>query len=397
MSAVKILSNIYWVGAIDWNMRHFHGHTYTTKRGTTYNSYLIVDDKITLVDAVHASFAKELIENIRQVVDPGKIDYIVANHVETDHSGAYPELLKLCPKAKMFGTQKCKEGLQKHYYGNWDFQVVKTGDKINLGKRTLQFIEAAMIHWPDSMFTYCPEEQLLMPNDAFGQHYATSERFDDETDPAVLMEEDAKYYANILWPLSSVIARKLEEIKTSGLPIKMIAPSHGIIWRRDIKKAIDAYTGWSQNKTKPKVVIAYETMWGATEKMAYKMSQGLTDAGLEVKLYDVAVTDRTEIITQMLDAKGYLFGSSTHDNDMLTIIGGFLAFLKGLKPRNRVACAFGSYGWAGGAVKAIEEIVKEAGITLAQPGLSVQYVPDENELKRCYEYGKEFAKIVKAG
>jgi flavorubredoxin len=394
MAGIEILPDIYWVGAVDWNVRTFHGHTYSTNRGTTYNAYLILDDKITLVDTVLGAFASEMLERIRQIIAPEEIDYIIANHVETDHSGALPEVLKLCPKAKIFGTEKCKEGLYRHYYSNWDFQTVKTNDKLKLGKRMLTFIEAPMIHWPDSMFTYCPEEALLMPNDALGQHYATSERFDDEVDQYVLMDEATKYYGNILWPLSSVILKKIEEVKKSNIPIKMIAPSHGIIWRKDPMKIINAYASWAKNETKPKVVVVYETMWGATEKMARKIVEGITAAGISVKLFDVALSDRTEVIKEMLDAKGFLFGSSTHDNDMLPNIAGFLEFLKGLKPKNRIAAVFGSYGWAGGATKEIEGVLQATGIEIIQPSLSVKYVPDENEAKRCYEYGTEFAKKI---
>jgi len=395
MSSITILPDIYWVGVVDWNVRTFHGHTYTTKRGTTYNAYLVLDDKITLVDTVYGPFANELIENIKQIIPVEKIDYIVANHVETDHSGALPEILKLCPKAKVIGTQKCKEGLYRHYYGNWDFQVVKTGDKLKLGKRTLTFLETPMVHWPDSMFTYCPEEELLLPNDAFGQHYATSERFDDEVDQCALMDEAAKYYGNILWPLGSVIIKKIEEVQKLNIPIKMIAPSHGIIWRRDPGKIINAYVAWAKNETKPKIVVAYESMWGATEKMARTIVRGITDTGIKVKLFDVTVSDRTEIIKEMLDAKGFIFGSSTHNNSMLPALEGFMEFFKGLKPKNRVATAFGSYGWAGGAVKEIENILSETGIELAQPGLSVKYVPDTDETKRCYEFGRDFANKIK--
>jgi len=391
MSSQKILPDVYSVGVVDWNVRTFHGHTYSTNRGTTYNAYLILDEKTALVDTVLGSFSAELIENIKQVIPPEKIDYIIANHVETDHSGSLPHLLKLCPKAKVFGTQKCKEGLYKHYYANWDFQVVKTGDKLQLGKRTLSFIEAPMIHWPDSMFTWCPELGLLMPNDAFGQHYATSERFDDETDACALMDEAAKYYGNILMPLGSVILKKIEELQKMNLAIKMIAPSHGIIWRKDPAKIINAYLGWAKNQTEKKAVVVYESMWGATEKMARKMTQGITDSGLKVKLFDVATSDRTEIIKEMLEAGGFLFGSSTHDNDMLPAMAGFLEFVKGLKPKNRIAGVFGSFGWAGGAIKEIEGVLKETGIQLAGESLAVQYVPDESQMKRCYEYGKEFA------
>ncbi|MEW6170154.1 MAG: flavodoxin domain-containing protein [Candidatus Omnitrophota bacterium] len=392
---MEISNGIYWVGAIDWNVRTFHGHTYSTKRGTTYNAYLIIDEKIALIDTVYTPFSKELIEKIKEIVPPDKIDYIIANHVEIDHSGALPEILKLCPKAKVFGTQKCKEGLVKHFYVDMDFGVVKTGDKLKLGKHTLNFIEAPMIHWPDSMFTYCPEEQLLLPNDAFGQHYATSQRFDDEADSCALMDEAAKYYGNILWPLSSIILKKIEEIKNLNIPIKMIAPSHGIIWRKDPAKIIDSYLHWAKNETKPKAVIVYETMWGATQMLARKISQGLIDNGIEVKLFDITQADRTEVIKEMLEAKGFAIGSSTHDNDMLTTIAGFLEFLKGLKPKNRLGCCFGSYGWAGGAVKNMEDILKETGIEIVLPSVSVKYVPDENELKRSYEFGCDFANKIK--
>lgn len=397
MAYLKILPDIYSVGVVDWNVRTFHGHTYTTKRGTTYNAYLILDEKIVLVDTVMSSFADELIENIKQIIPVEKIDYVIANHVETDHSGALPEIMKLCPKAKVLGTAKCKEGLYRNYYGNWDFQVVKTGDKLNLGKRSLTFIEAPMIHWPDSMFTYCPEEQLLMPNDAFGQHYATSERFDDEVDQCALWDEAAKYYANILWPLGAVILKKIEEIIKMNISIKMIAPSHGIIWRKDPSKIMNAYVSWAKNETKKKVVVVYETMWGATEKMARKIVEGITDVDLSVKLFDVATSDRTEIIKEMLDSKGFILGSSTHDNNMLPTIAGFLEFLKGLNPKNRIAAAFGSYGWAGGAVKEMEDILRQTGIELVQLALSVKYMPDEKELVTCYDYGKNFSQLVKGG
>lgn len=395
MSAVKIAPDIYWVGVIDWNVRHFHGHTYTTKRGTTYNAYLIVDEKVTLVDTVRSGFTDEMIEKIKGVVPIEKIDYIIANHVEPDHSGALPRILELCPKAKLYGSAKCKDGLDKNYYGDWDFNIVKTGDTLKLGKRTVKFIEAPMLHWPDSMFTYLVEDEILMPNDAFGQHLATSERFDDEVDQGVLMDEAAKYYGNILWPLSTLVSKKIDEVVKLKLPIKMIAPSHGIIWRMDPMKIVQAYGEWAKNEAKGGVVVVYETMWGSTEKMARAIVEGATDAGVSVKLFDISQADVSEVIKEMIFAKGYLIGSSTHDNDMLTFMAGFLHFLKGLKPKKRIGAAFGSYGWGGGAVKSIEGILKETGIELAQQSLSVRYVPNEEEVKKCYEFGKEFANKVK--
>ena len=395
MNPYEIKKGVYWVGAIDWNVKNFHGHTYTTQRGTTYNAYLIVDEKIALVDTVYGPFADEMIERIKEVIAPDEIDYIVANHVETDHSGALPEIIKLCPKARVLGTAKCKDGLYRNYYGNWEFQVVRSGDKLPLGEKTLTFIEAPMLHWPDSMFSYLIEDELLLPNDAFGQHYATSKRFDDEVDNAMLMDEAAKYYANILWPLSPLVLKKIEEVSKLNIPIKMIAPSHGIIWRKDPMKIVNAYVKWAKNETKTKVVIIYETMWGATEKMALKIAQGLIDAGVEVKVFDINQSDRTEVIKDMIDSKGYLIGSSTHDNGMLPAIAGFLEFFKGLKPKNRIAAVFGSYGWGGGAVAEIEKILKEAGVETPQDSLSVQYAPDIKEVNKCYEWGVEFAGRIK--
>ncbi len=395
MSAVEICSGVYWVGAIDWNVRNFHGYTYSTKRGTTYNSYLIMDDNITLVDAVYKPFTEELIENIKGIVDLEKINYVVVNHVEPDHTGALLELLELCPKAKVVCNAKCRDGLNKYYYGNWDFHIVKTGDKLKLGKKTLTFLEAPMIHWPDSMFTYCKEEELLMPSDAFGQHLATSERFDDEIDESILMDEVAKYYANILWPFGSLILRKIEEVQKLSIPIKIIAPSHGIIWRKEPSKVINKYISFAKNETKPKVVIVYETMWNATANMAIKISQAIADQGLSVKLFDINKADRTDVITEMLDAKGFIIGSSTHDMDMLPNLAGFLEFLKGLKPINRVGACFGSFGWSGGAVAHIERFFKEMNVAIVEPSVVVKYMPDEDELKKCYEFGRNFTKNIK--
>jgi len=393
--STSLVNGVYWVGVVDWNIKNFHGHTYNTNRGTTYNSYLIIDEKIALIDTVYAPFSKEFIERIKEIIPPEKIDYIISNHVETDHSGALPELMKHCPNAKIFCTAKCKEGLYRYYYGNWNFQIVKTGDTLKLGKRTLSFIEAPMIHWPDSMFTYCQEEKLLMPNDAFGQHYATSKRFDDEVDQSILMDEAEKYYANILWPLGSIIQKKHEDIQKMNLPINIIAPSHGIIWRKEPGKIVNSYTSWVKNETRSEAVIVYETMWGATEKMARKIADGIIAEGVKVMLFDVAQSDRTEVIKAMFGAKGYLIGSSTHDNDMLPTIVGFMEFLKGLKPKNRIGCSFGSHGWAGGGAKNIESLLKESGVEIVQPFLAVQYMPSEEDLKKCYEFGKDFAKKLK--
>ena len=394
MPPVKLFENIYWVGAVDWNVRHFHGFTYSTHRGTTYNAYLIVDDKIALVDSVYGPFAGEMIGRIGEIVEPEKIDYVIANHVETDHSGAIAEVLKHAPNAKVVGTARCKQGLIKHYFGDWDFQVVKTGDEINLGRRSLRFIEAPMLHWPDSMFTYIEKDALLLPNDAFGQHLATSKRFDDEVNENIIMEEATKYYANILWPLSSLVIKKIEEIQKQNLKINMIAPSHGIIWRSNPMKIVDAYLRWAKGDAKKEVLVVYDSMWGSTEKMAKAIIEGIRSEGVGAMLFRLPVSDRGDVIKELLEARGLLMGSSTINNNILPTVAPFLEDLRGLKPRGKIAAAFGSYGWGGGALKTIEETLKQAGMEIASPGLAVKWVPNKEEIQKCFEFGREFAKKI---
>lgn len=396
MSAVEIVKNISWVGAVDWNVRSFHGFTYSTHRGTTYNSYLIMDDKITLVDTVFGPFGNEMLEKIAEITNPAKIDYVIANHVETDHSGAIPEIMRIAPNATVIGTARCREGLQKHYFGNWNFQVVKTGDEISLGSRTLKFIEAPMLHWPDSMFTYVPEDSLLLPNDAFGQHLATSRRFNDEVDQAILMEEAAKYYANILWPLSAMVARKIEEISKMGLPIRMIAPSHGVIWRDRPLQIVESYLRWAKGEARKRILVVYDTMWGSTEKMAKMIMKGIISEGVETSLFRLPYSDRGDIFKELLDAECLVIGSSTINNSILPTVSPFLDELVGLKPVNKTAAAFGSFGWGGGAVKTIEDSIAKAGIRNLVPSLAVKWAPDTLELQKCFEFGKEIAQKIQS-
>jgi len=391
MSTVELVKNIHWVGAVDWNIRSFHGFTYSTHRGTTYNSYLITDDKITLVDTVFGPFMNEMLYRIAEVTDPAKIDYVIANHVETDHSGAISEIMRIAPNATVIGTARCREGLQKHYFGNWNFQVVKTGDEISLGSKTLKFIEAPMLHWPDSMFTYVNEDSLLLPNDAFGQHLATSRRFNDEVDQTILMEEAAKYYANILWPLSAMVTRKIEEISKTGLPIKMIAPSHGVIWRNNPSQIVESYLKWARGEAKKRVLVVYDTMWGSTEKMAKMIMKGISSEGVETSLFRLPCSDRGDILKELLDARCLVIGSSTINNSILPTMSPFLDELVGLKPVNKIAAAFGSFGWGGGAVKTIEDSIVKAGMKNAIPSLAVKWAPDKLELQRCFEFGREIA------
>ncbi len=396
MCPVKVLDNIFWVGVVDWNLRYFHGFSYSAQRGTTYNSYLIVDKKIALVDTVEHPFAAEMIEKIKEIIDPSKIDYIITNHVESDHSGSIKEILKLAPNATIVGTANCKAGLEKHYFGNWKFQTVKTGDTLNLGDRTLTFLEAAMLHWPDTMFTYIEKDALLLSNDGFGQHLASSKRFDDEVDQNVLMWEAGKYYANILWLYSSVVLRKIEEVQKLGLKINMIAPSHGVIWRKDPMKIITSYIKWAKGEAEKKVIIVYDTMWKSTEKMAKAMLEGISNEGVKVKLFRLPVSDEGDIIGELLETKGILVGSATINNGILPTVAPFLREMEGLRPRNKLAAAFGSYGWGGGATATIEKSLKSAGMELVAPAMTAKWVPDNEELNKCYEYGQEFAKKVKS-
>jgi flavorubredoxin len=389
----SIRPEVYSVGVPDWNERHFHGHSYATRRGVTYNSYLIVDEKITLIDTVRKGFEKNFIENIKNIIDPSRIDIIIINHIEPDHSGAFPEILKLCPNAKVYGTEKARQGVLKYYgiVGNW--VNVKTGDTLNIGKRTLKFIDMTMIHWPDSMLTYSTYDKILFSNDAFGQHYATGKTFDYQVDFATLMDEAQKYYSNILWPFNLLIASKLCAIKKLNLDIKFIAPSHGLVWQRYISEIIQKYAYWASNSCKNRVAVVYETMWNSTEKMAKKIVEGINSQGIEAVLFDVTKNDRPDIVSYMIDARGWIFGSSTHNGEMLPIISGFLHFLKGLKVKGRMSFAFGSYGWSGGAVKNIENIISS--MASVETSLDFVFSPNDEELKKCFESGKIFALKMK--
>lgn len=395
MNRIEIAPGIFWVGAVDWDVREFHGHTYTTHRGTTYNAYLIVDEKVALIDTVYGPFTDEMLERIRAILPVEKIDYVIANHVEIDHSGGLPGLMKLIPDRPVFCTAKGKEGLYKYYQGNWDFRVVKTGEKLNLGKRTLMFMEAPFLHWPDSMFTYLVEDALLMPNDAFGQHYATTARFADEVDQYALFEEAAKYYANILYPLSPLVIKKIEEVLNSGLAIKMIAPSHGLIWRKEPAQIVLKWLSWAKGEAADEVVVAYDTMWGATETMARLIVEGLSAEGVNSRLFRLAVSDRSDVFKEILYRRGLIVGSSTINQDILPTVAPFLEDLKGLRPVKKVGAAFGAYGWNGGAVKTIEEYLKKATVELVMPSLALKWRPDAEERRACTEFGRAFARKLR--
>jgi anaerobic nitric oxide reductase flavorubredoxin len=393
MNKVSLAEGINWVGVVDWNLRDFHG--YVTRRGTTYNAYLISDEKTALVDTVKHTFSNELLRNICEIIDPEKIDYIIVNHVEMDHSSSLPMIAKYAKNATIIASQRGKDAIIEHYGADFCIETVKTGDELKLGKRTLRFIEAPMLHWPDSMFTYVVEDKILMPNDAFGQHLASSERFDDEVDAHVLMEEATIYYANILMPFASLITRKLDEVTQMGIPIEMIAPSHGIIWRSDPSKIIKAYLDWSAGVSKNKVVIVYDTMWGSTDKMARAVAEGAASQSVDVKLLKLRAANRTEAMTEILDAKAVVVGSPTLNNGIFPTLGSFLTYAVGLKPKGKLWAFFGSYGWGGGAVRGMTEMARKAGFEVHEPSVEVKYVPDQEDLKKCFEFGQQIAAKIK--
>ena len=395
MQRIEVAPGVYWVGAVDWDVRGFHGAHHSTLEGTTYNAYLVMDEKVALIDTVHGKFALEMMARISELVSPSRIDYIVANHGEPDHSGSISKVLEVAKQATVICTRNGEKSLRNLFHGDWRFRVVGTGDSASLGKKTLSFMEAPMLHWPDSMFTYVPELELLMPNDAFGQHLASSGRFDDEVDECSLMREARKYYANILTPFSALVTKKIAEVEQRGIGIKTIAPSHGVVWRRNPGKIIEAYKRWASVEAIPRsVVVAYESMWGGTEVMARHIVEGLSSRGIPTRLLMLSRTDRSDVISEILEAKAVVIGSPTLNNGVLPQVAELLSELKGLRFKGRIGAAFGCYGWGGGATKVIKEALDQSGITVALPELECNWHPDQDLLNRCFQFGVELAKVL---
>jgi flavorubredoxin len=395
MAITEIKKDIYWVGAVDWTIRDFHG--YSTYKGTTYNAYLMKDEKTVLFDTVKKEKRGDLAHHIRAIMDPEKIDYIVVNHVEMDHSGSLPEMIDIIKPEKVFCSAMGKKALIEHFHReDWPLEVVSPSQPISTGKRSIQFIETRMLHWPDSMFSYIPEERLLISSDAFGEHWATSERFDDEVDFDELMRHNAKYYSNILLLYSPLVQKLLENVRKSGLKIDMIAPDHGLIKRSHIADILKAYDDWSSHKAKKKALVIYDTMWHSTEMMAKAVADGIMDEGVSVQLLDLQVNHRSDVITEVLDTKAVVLGSPTLNNGMLPRMAGFLQYMKGLKPGNKIGAAFGSYGWSGEAVKQMNQAMEEMKFTVTEPGIRIKYVPAHPDLKECVEMGRRIGKAVKA-
>jgi flavorubredoxin len=393
----QIAENVWWVGVVDWGIKHFHGYELSTHRGTSYNSYLIKDDKVALVDTVWDPFAREFIDNIREVVDPSKIDYVIANHSEMDHSGSLPEVLKYCPNATVIVSTRGMESIPGHFHQKWNMKPVKTGDKVSLGHCELVFVEAPMLHWPDSMFTYVAGKSILMPNDAFGQHYATAFRFNDQVDNEELYEEALKYYANILTPFSNLVPKKIDELLALKVPVETIAPSHGVIWRKDPLQIVRKYQEWAAQKGEDRAVILYDTMWQATRKMAEAIAAGLAAEGVPSKLFHMATTDRNDVIAEVFRSKAVAVGSPTLNNGLLPTIMPILEDIKGLKFKNKVGAAFGSYGWSGECVKIIEQHLADSKIPLVAEGVRAKWQPTPDDLKSCETLGRKLASAAKAG
>lgn len=390
MKPFEVIKDVYWVGAIDWDERDFHG--FEIVRGATYNAYLILDEKITLVDTVKHKFFSEMIERIKKIVDPSQIEYIISNHVETDHSGSLADIKRVAKDATIVCTQRGKDGLCKHFdCKDWEFKVVKTGDELKIGKRTLMFLEMRMLHWPDSMATYIKEDRLLLSNDAFGQHVATLERFDEEIGVDEAIKWAKIYYANILMPFGELIKKKLKEIEELGLQFDMIAPSHGVIWRNP-SKIVESYAKWANFESDNKVVVIYDTMWHSTEKIARAIAEGAATKA-KVRMFHIRKDAWSDIMTEILDAKAIAIGSPTMYNTVFPPMAGFLTYMKGLKPKNKIGLAFESYGWGGGAAKEINRIFEELKFETMEP-LRIRYRPTKEELEKAYEIGMELGEKV---
>ncbi len=388
----NLMPGIDWVGAIDWNVRDFH--SYSTDRGATYNAYLIQDKDNTLIDTVKAPFFERYYKQVAELVDPASIKYLVCNHAEPDHSSGLRECVTAFPNAVIVTNKKCRETVIKYFGGeDWPWRIVGTGDSIDIGKRTLSFVETPMVHWPDSMMTYCPEEELLFSMDAFGQHIACAARFDDEVDLAIVMEEAKTYYANIVAPRGKFVQKALAA--AAGLSIKMIATSHGVIWRRHIPEILAAYRDWSVNKVTPKVAVFYDSMWESTGRIAEAIVQGADIEGVATVLMHVRHNSLARVATEFMDAAAFAFGSSTLNNLLMPSASAALVYLRGMNLPGRPGFAFGSSGWAGkGGPDQVEAAMREAGWEICRPAIKCLYRPDAEVLKEAEAAGRELARIA---
>lgn len=391
--ATKLSDHVYWVGAIDWALRDFHG--YLTGRGSTYNAYLILADKITLIDTVKTAFKNEMLSRIASVIEPRDIRYIISQHAEMDHSGSLPEVVEAIKPEKVIASTSGVKVLSEHFHWDREVAAVKDGDTLSLGNLSLSFVETRMLHWPESMFTYLVEDAVLFSQDAFGMHLASNERFTDELPDEIVEYEGAKYFANILLPFSALVTRLLEKVSQMNLSPTIIAPAHGPIWRRDFEKILSLYANWAAQKPTKKAVVVYDTMWQSTAMMARAIGEGLTAGGASAKLMPLGPSHRSDVVTELLDAGALLVGTPVLNSNMLPTIADVLTYLKGLKPRNLIGAAFGSYGWSGEAIEEVKEILTAMKVELVGDALKVKYVPDKDALAQCHSLGKLVAEKLK--
>ena len=391
-----VKDNIYWVGKVDWELQKFHGNEYSTHKGSTYNSYLIQEEKTVLIDTVWTPFAHEYVENLAMEINLDKIDYIVVNHGEVDHSGALPFLMKHIPDKPIYCTANAARSLKGQYHQDWDFHVVKTGDKLECGNgKELIFVEMTMLHWPDSMAAYLSKDNVLFSNDAFGQHYATEKLFNDLVDQCDLFNESIKYYANILTPFSSILRKKLDEVLSLNLSIDMIATSHGVIWRKNPMQILQKYAQWANDYQENQILVVYDTMWNGTKLLAEKIAEGIerADSQVVVKVYNLAKSDENDLITEVFKSKTVVIGSPTMANSILHSIAGFIHLMKELKFKNKKAAAFGCYGWSGESIKVICDLMENAGFDVDIGGFKNQWNPDADAQKAAVDFGKKIAVI----
>jgi flavorubredoxin len=392
---IQIKNNVSWIGKVDWELRKFHGNEYSTHRGSTYNSYLIKENKNVLIDTVWKPFAKEFVENLTTEIDPKKIDFIIANHAEIDHSGALPELMSIIPDTPIYCTENGVKSLTGHYHKNWNFHPVKTGDKLDVGNgKQLIFVEMKMLHWPDSMACYLTGDNILFSNDAFGQHYASEYLFNDLVDQDELFAECLKYYANILTPFSSLVKKKLEEVLALKLPIDIIATSHGVVWRTNPAQIVEKYLAWSADYQENQITILYDTMWNGTKVMAEKIAAGIkkTNNTVNIKLFNVSKSDKNDIITEIFKSKIILVGSPTINKGISVATAGLLEEIEGMGFKNKKAAAFGCYGWGGGSVEKITKGLEKSGFTILNPGIKCLWNPDDESVEKCIAFGMEIAR-----
>ena len=392
----RVTDKVTWVGKIDWELKKFHGDELSTMEGSSYNSYLIRDKKTVLIDTVWGPYDTEFVNRLKEEIDLKEIDYIVMNHNESDHSGTLPALMREIPDTPIYCTKKGESILRGLYHQDWNYVNVKTGDELEIGDSKLVYVEASMLHWPDTMMTYMTGENILFSNDVFGQHYASEMLYDDMDDISKLLHEAEKYYTNIITPFSTFVTKKLAEVQGMNLKIDLVAPSHGIIWRENIGLIMDLYAKWANNYQEDQITLIYDTMWQSTRKMAEAIAEGIQQASpnTTIKILNAVKNDKNDILVEVFKSKAILVGSPTINNGFSYAIAGILEMIKGLKFKNKKAASFGSYGWSGEAAKQIKEFLEESKFAIVNDGIRVNWAPDQETIEQLREYGRKFVEEI---